>query len=365
MNSKSTLQLLRFSPARWLLALLLAVSAWPAGAQPAAISVSRGAAVPVSAALAMPGPAPDHRLELPAVFRKAAPASMADLQAIQKCVEALVPQVSPAVVAVEVGVASGSGVIISADGLVLTAGHVCESPNRNVRFEFPDGKTARGKTLGLDDDADTGLMKITDPGPWPHVAVGDLEQARPGDWVLALGHPGGFDVKRSLVVRLGRIIRLAPGVLQTDCMISPGDSGGPLFDMQGRVIGIHTAISSSSAENFHVPITEFYDTWNQLVLTPRADGRPRPPPAYAGVSVVDDAAGCRLRAIDNNSPASKAGLKIDDVILKVEGRTLAASASFARWVAEAGPGETLALQVKRGDKLLSLNLKLQPPPQNN
>ena len=103
--------------------------------------------------------------------------------------------------------------------------------------------------------------------------MGDLEQARIGDWVLALGHPGGFDLRRSLVVRLGRIIRLAPDALQTDCTISPGDSGGPLFDMHGRVIGIHSAISSSVAENFHVAVTEFYDSWD-LLANGASRGRP-------------------------------------------------------------------------------------------
>ena len=83
--------------------------------------------------------------------------------------------------------------------------------------------------------------------------------------MLALGHPGGFDLRRSLVVRLGRIIRLETDALQTDCTISPGDSGGPLFDMHGRVIGIHSAISTSPAENFHVSVTEFYDSWDELV----------------------------------------------------------------------------------------------------
>jgi len=184
---------------------------------------------------------------------------------MEEHVKAMVARVSPAVVAVEMGDGSGSGVVITADGLIVTAGHVCGGPNREVSFTFPDGKIAHGKTLGVDLESDTGLMKITEPGTWPHVATGDLEQAKMGDWVLALGHPGGFDLKRSLVVRLGRIIRLAPDALQTDCTISPGDSGGPLFDMHGRVIGIHSYISSSPADNFHVPITAYYDSWTMLV----------------------------------------------------------------------------------------------------
>ena len=287
---------------------------------------------------------------------------MADLKAIQQHVQALVGRVSPAVVAVEVGYGSGSGVVISADGLVLTAGHVCGRPGRSVRFTFTDGKIAHGKTLGLDLDSDTGLMRITDPGPWPYAAMGDLDGASVGDWVLALGHPGGFDLKRSLVVRLGRIIRLAEDALQTDCTISPGDSGGPLFDMEGRVIGIHSAISSSTAENFHVAITEYYDVWDQLAQGSRVTDLVVHPRAYVGASGVDGVPGCRLTFVERNSPALRAGLKVGDVVLKVDQRDIPASASFRRWVAEAEPGETLNVEIKRGDQLLSLKVRVEAPP---
>ncbi len=270
----------RARPACWLLAALLvalgskAVS--PAAAPPASLRTNRP---PLSvkrihkdsasdtnalASPALPKPAPAHRADLPSVFLSKAPSSVADLRSMQRHVEALVARVSPAVVAVEIGSGSGSGVVVTADGLVLTAGHVCGEAGRPVRFTFPDGLTARGTTLGKDDDSDTGLMKITTRGTWPHAPMGDLAQTRLGDWVLALGHPGGFDRRRSLVVRLGRIIRLDEDALQTDCTISPGDSGGPLLDMYGRVIGIHSAISTSLAENFHVAVTAFYDNWDVL-----------------------------------------------------------------------------------------------------
>ena len=278
---------------------------------------------------------------------------------MERHVKALAARVSPAVVAVEVGSGSGSGVVISADGLVLTAGHVCGGPNRNVRFTFPDGKTARGKTVGRRLESDTGLMRITDRGPWPHAAMGDLAQARVGDWVLALGHPGGFDLRRSLVVRLGRIIRFAPGALQTDCTISPGDSGGPLLDMHGRVIGIHSAISTSVAENFHVAVTEFYDNWDLLAKGTSGEEQVSAPRAYVGASGVNDAAGCRLTEVDENSPASRAGLKVGDVVLKVNGREIKVSATFRRWVDEAKPGETLNLEIKRGEEVLSVKVKVE------
>jgi serine protease Do len=311
---------------------------------------------------AAPKPAPARFGELSPAFTKPTPASLPDLKAMEQHVKALVARVSPAVVAVEVGYGSGSGVVITADGLVLTAGHVCGRPNRNVRFTFPNGQTARGQTVGVEPDSDTGLMRITDPGPWPHAGTGDLDHERLGDWVLALGHPGGFDLKRSLVVRLGRVIRIEPDALQTDCTISPGDSGGPLFDMQGRVIGIHSFISGSTTENLHVPITEYYETWDELVKDISGTGDPLLARAYVGATGVDDVAGCRLSVVDKRSPASKAGLKVGDVVVKIDGREVKAAASFRRWVAESEPGDVLELEIKRGDKRLVLAVKLEAPP---
>jgi serine protease Do len=203
-------------------------------------------------------------------------------------------------------------------------------------------------------------MRITNAGPWKFVPVGDLDQQHAGDWVLALGHPGGFDLKRSLVVRLGRIIRIADHALQTDCTIAPGDSGGPLFDMSGRVIGIHTAIAASLADNFHVPINRFEESWDQLVKATSGPGA-KPLQAYFGATIADDPNGCRLTVIEKNGPASKAGLKSGDVVLEVEGRTIAASASFHRWLTESNPGETLHLRIKRGAQTLPMKVKLAAP----
>jgi serine protease Do len=284
---------------------------------------------------------------------------------MERHVEALAARVSPAVVAVEIGSGSGSGVVISADGLVLTAGHVCGAPGRDVRITFPNGKTAHGKTVGVDHDSDTGLMQITDRGPWPHAPMGDLAQARVGDWVLALGHPGGFDRRRPLVVRLGRIIRLESDALQTDCTISPGDSGGPLLDMHGRVVGIHSAISTSLADNFHVAVTEFYDNWNLLAKGASRDEEASLPRAYVGASGVDDTAGCRLTAVDKDSPAARAGLKVGDVVLRVDGREIQASAAFQRWLTEAEPGDTMNLEVKRGEQVLSVKIKPEASPRGH
>jgi serine protease Do len=357
------IRIFRRGASGWLPAALLASTAVWAAVAPTSDGINRPASsAAVTGPYSAPKPAPAHRNEWAPVFRKAAPTSVAELKTIEQHVKSLVDRVSPAVVAVEVGFGSGSGVVISADGLVLTAGHVCGRPGRSVRFTFPTGKVVHGKTLGLDVDSDCGLMRITDPGTWPCEAMGELGDATVGDWVLALGHPGGFDVKRSLVVRLGRIIRMADDALQTDCTISPGDSGGPLFDMAGRVIGIHSAISTSPADNFHVAISEYYDNWDQLARGLRGTEVVAHPRAYVGATCVDNSPGCRLTSVEKNSPAAKAGLKVGDIVLKVDQRDITVSAAFRRWVAEAEPGETLYLEVQRGKQLLKPELKVEAPP---
>jgi serine protease Do len=313
----------------------------------------------------VPRPTPAFRSDLRPAFSKDVPVTLDDLKTMERHVKALAARVSPAVVAVEVGGSSGSGVIITADGLVLTAGHVCGRPDREVSFTFPNGKKARGKTVGANLENDTGLMRITDRGSWPHADMGDLQQVCLGDWVLALGHPGGFDLRRSLVVRFGRIIRMDAGALQTDCTISPGDSGGPLFDMHGRVIGIHSAISTSMAENFHVAVTAFYHGWNLLVKAPAPNEQANQPQAYVGATGVDDPDGCRLTEVDEDGPAAKAGLKPGDLVVKLDGREVKLYASFRRWVAQAEPGETLNIEIKRGDQVLSLEIKVEASPGHN
>lgn len=347
---------LRTNLANWLFAAMLLTLAPIVQAHPAQSQSPPQTIRPV------PKPAPADPKLLAAVFTKASPSSIADLKAMEQRVEALVALVSPAVVAVEVGSGSGSGVVISPDGLVLTAGHVCGRPDREVRFTFPGGRTAYGKTLGVDPESDTGLMKITDRGIWPCAPMGELEHARIGDWVLAFGHPGGFDPRRSLVVRLGRIIRLAPEAIQTDCTISPGDSGGPLFDMYGRVVGIHSAISRSLAENFHVPVSEFYETWDELANAKTDGDMADEPRAYLGATVEDTSKGCRVSEVEVSGPASQAGLRVGDLVLKVDDREIKVAATFRRWLVEATPGETLKLEIKRGDKISSLELTLRAPP---
>jgi serine protease Do len=348
------MRLLKLSLSYLGLVLFAGPLAFPVGAATNARSV---AAIKDTA---FPTPPPAQRGRWPSVLTKPGPASVAELKAIERHVQTLIGRVAPSVVALEVSGGTGSGVVVSRDGLVLTAGHVSGRAGREVRFRFADGRTARGVTLGNVGANDTGLVRITDPGSWPFVPMGELESAVMGDWVVALGHPGGFDPERARVVRLGRIIRLIPGGLQTDCTISPGDSGGPLFDMQGRVIAIHSFISNAMTENFHVPISKYRDDWPALI-TPGASTTARAA-AYLGATGADDPDGCRLTAIESGGPAALAGLKQDDLIVKIEERYIFNGAMLKRWLEIHEPGDRLKFEVKRGTETLEVTVSLAAPP---
>lgn len=205
-------------------------------------------------------------LQLPLVLKiNAAPENVDDLAGIEKHVQRVLERVMPAVVGVRVGPGQGSGVIISADGYVLTAGHVSGKPDQNAVIILPNGKQVKAKTLGQNKGIDSGLCKITDEGKYPFLDMGKSIDLKPGHWVLAIGHPGGFRPNRTPVVRVGRVLGANQFLIRTDCTLVGGDSGGPLFDMQGRVIGIHSRIGGKEiTENIHVPIDTFHQTWAKL-----------------------------------------------------------------------------------------------------
>jgi len=194
----------------------------------------------------------------------AAPKNTQELKSIQNRVEKVVSAVMPSVVGVKVGSSGGSGVIVSKEGLVLTAGHVVRKPGEKVTFYFADGKQAKGVTLGMFKSNDAGMMKITDKSEWPVVELGDSAAVATGSWSVAVGHPFGYRPGRPPVVRLGRILRNTPTTIQTDCPLISGDSGGPLFDLDGKLIGINSRIGGQTEQNYHVPTAVFQEHWDRL-----------------------------------------------------------------------------------------------------
>ena len=132
---------------------------------------------------------------------------------------------------------------------------------------FPDGRRAAAKALGANFSRDSGLAKITEAGKWPHVEMGHSDDIKPGAWCLALGNPGGIQQGRTPPIRLGRVLNAGKDArfLVTDATVISGDSGGPLFDLEGRVIGIHSNIGTNVTQNQHVPIDVYRQQWNDLV----------------------------------------------------------------------------------------------------
>jgi serine protease Do len=348
----------------WLVTLLGATvqleAAEPEGVAEAVVeAIAESADQPRAIPFALPTTEPARREAIPEAFRRRAPGTVDDLKAMEDHLRGLVARVSPAVVGVRVGGSTGSGVIISRDGLVLTAAHVSGAPGRDVRFTFPDGSTASGTTLGTDHGTDSGLMRITEEGDWPYAGLGDADSVALGDWVMALGHPGGFDEERPVVVRLGRVIWRSSGVIRTDSILMSGDSGGPLFDVHGRVVGIHSRISESTAANFHVPVGNYVASWERLARGDNWGGRGFGSRTWVGVRGTDDSGGCRLERVWENGPAHRAGLREGDVVTRIDRKPVKDYAFFLEMVSEVEVGETVTLEVLRGDERLEVEVTVE------
>lgn len=312
--------------------------------------------------------------KLPGVFDKKSPESVPDLKAIQDHVAMLVEKVSPAVVSVRVDKSSGSGVIVTKDGYILTAGHVSGKPGQDVTVYFHNGKIAKAKTLGGNHGIDSGLMKIVgDQDDWHCVEMGDSAAMKNGDWCMVVAHPGGFKKGRTPPVRLGRVLDndTKKATLTTDCILVGGDSGGPLFDMHGRVIGINSRINNPLTANMHVTVNPFRDDWGKIASSQvfggklggggggKGFGKGGP---YLGVFSEQKADGCHITGVTSGSPAEKAGLKDKDVIVKFEGKELTADASLPKLIGAKKAGDTVVLEIRRGEETLSLKVEIGKRP---
>jgi serine protease Do len=317
---------------------------------------------------AAPGVPPGARLvDLPPALTKPAPENLQDLRAIQNQVKKVLEKVIPCTVGLRVGGASGSGVIVSADGHVLTAGHVSGEPGRSVTIILHDGRMVKGKTLGVNKGIDSGLIKITDKGKWPFVDMGASDKLVKGQWCIATGHPGGYKKGRSPVVRVGRVVLANASVVRTDCALVGGDSGGPLFDMTGKVIGIHSRIGMSIADNVHVPVDTYRSTWDRLVASESWGGRlfgggGRPDAAYLGVRRDAEATDCRVGGLVPGAPAEKAGLKAGDVIVKFGGEKVADFDALTALVQKKKADDEVVIEVKRGEETKTFKVKLARAP---
>jgi serine protease Do len=340
---------------RWASALL--VAAWLAMSPGGAVQAAAPDALEVKALPLSPSPSETLAAGLRQVFDGGAPRGLADLRAMQSHVQKLTDKLTKCTVGVQVGQAWGSGVIISKDGYVLTAAHVAGKPNRRSEFRLSDGRTVKGKTLGLFKTLDAGIMKIVEPGEYPFAEMGDSGKLHLGQWCVAMGHPGGYQEERGAVLRLGRIvIPTTNDAITTDCTLVGGDSGGPLFDMEGHVIGINSRIAGPLTANMHVPISAFQSTWDRLTKGEAWGHLPGHEP-YLGVG-GKSADSAEIGSVRPKSPAEKAGIQTNDIVVKFDDKEIKKFGDLIEAVAECQPDEEVKVQVRRGEQTIDLTIKL-------
>ena len=270
----------------------------------------------------------------------------------------------------------GSGFIISEDGYILTNNHVVGDVDK-ITVELKDGRTfTNAKLIGTDPDSEVALIKI-EGDKFPVLPMGDSSKIEIGDWVIAIGNPFGLSetVTVGVISAVGRNnmhITKYEDFIQTDAAINPGNSGGPLINLDGQVIGINTAIVSESGGymgiGFAIPINMARSIGEQLKTDGKVSrgflglGAQDVDADAAGLLDLKDATGIVIAEIVSGSPADKAGLKVNDVILAINGKKIQSYDAFRNEVAMLSPGSKVRLEISRGGKTRELTATLGERP---
>ena len=270
----------------------------------------------------------------------------------------------------------GSGFIISADGYVVTNNHVIAPGAKGASVEsitvtLPDRKEYTAKLIGRDAASDLALLKITAPGPLPFVRFGDSTRARPGDWVVAIGNPFGLGgtVTAGIVSAVHRSTALggpADRFIQTDAAINQGNSGGPMFNLAGDVIGINSQIlGSSSGGNIGIGFAIPAEEAKPVIDTLMKGGTVRRGYLGVGIRPVDDDIAAALglpknqgeivASVEPTGPAAKAGLKVGDVVTRVNGKAVTPDETLSYLIAAVPPGSSARFDVIRDNRPLTLS----------
>lgn len=294
--------------------------------------------------------------------------NLADIAKLETRVQAVSRKTMPATVALlsEKTQSSGSGVITTADGIILTAAHVVQGADE-LDVVFPDGKQVPGKVLGANYSRDIAMVKIMAKGPWPFAEMGTSKPLVAGDWVVALGHSAGFDAARTPPVRFGRVVSKGPGnFLTTDCTLIGGDSGGPLFDLDGKIIGINSSIGVSLTNNNHAGIDGFRDDWDRM-LSGEAWGalsmnhpfaNPEMPVLGINMGERRGIKGVPVVSVVPRSPSAAAGVRAGDVILSFDDSEIPDGSKLLQMLAKRQPGDTVKLGIQRDRKNLVVDVVL-------
>jgi serine protease Do len=264
---------------------------------------------------------------------------------------------------------SGSGFVIAAEGFIVTNDHVVADADE-IEVIFNNGEKLSAEVVGRDPKTDLALIKVTPSKPLVTAPLGNSDEVRVGDWVMAIGNPFGFEhtVTVGILSARGRNLRSGPydDFLQTDASINPGNSGGPLIDMAGNVIGINTAIrAGAEGLGFAIPINMAKGLLPQL----RDHGGvtrgwlgvqiQRITPPLAEEFGLDEPKGALISQVFDDSPASKAKLEHGDVILEFNGKSIDDFDDLPRQVAATPPGSAVDVIIQRDGKRKTLQAVLE------
>jgi serine protease Do len=291
-------------------------------------------------------------------WHKQVPQGIEDLVAIQERLRSLLPQTKAALVSIEAMDGAGSGVIVSEDGLVLTAAHVIGTTGKKMFVRLPDGKRAPAVSLGGSEISDAGMLQITKKKKWPFVQMAASNTSEVGDWCFGLGHPGGFDKKRGIVVRIGKVIANRDETMQTDSRLLGGDSGGPLFDFEGRLIAIHSRVSQLPDQNFHVPIDCFHANWNFFKNQDLITYEKMQAGGFFGVECEYTEAGLVVRDVIPSSAAQQAGVQINDILVSVNDKQIDSREEFIILISSMMPGALAKVKLVRNGAEFSVKVNL-------
>ena len=275
---------------------------------------------------------------------------------------------------------TGSGFIIDAAGFIVTNNHVVDGATR-VMVKLEDGRELQARVVGRDSRTDVALLKIEAGAPLPFVALGDSDQAQPGDWVVAMGNPYGLSgtVTTGVVSATGRDIGAGPydDFIQVDAPINQGNSGGPLFARDGGVIGVNTAIFSPTGGSVGIGFAVPSNMVKRVVVELREKGQVER--GFLGVSTqpvntamaaalklpakgAEAPQGALVAGVENDSPAAKAGLKPGDVVTALDGKAVRNPRDLARSVADLRPGAKADLKLWRDGAEASLRVDIAAQP---
>jgi serine protease Do len=266
----------------------------------------------------------------------------------------------------------GSGFVVSPDGFIVTNAHVVENAEE-ITVRFNDKRELTAKVIGADTRSDVAVIKV-EATNLQVVKIGDTKKLRPGEWVIAIGSPFGFQntVTAGIVSATSREnLSGDPNLdavpfIQTDVAVNPGNSGGPLLNMRGEVVGINSQIFSRTGSfagiSFAIPIDYAFNVAEQLMKTGHVTrgrigvGIQNVTKDLADSLGLAKAAGAAVSNVEEGSPAAKAGLEVGDVILKIDGRTVEGSADLSRTIRGLKPGSKITLGVWRGGKARDVSI---------